>query len=57
MLDIKEIDKEIKKLEESDRTNMTVYERLSILYTVRDHFKNKDMVSQPTTSMMSNMMV
>jgi hypothetical protein len=56
MLDIKEINKEIKKLEESDRTNMTICERLSILYTVRDHFKNKDMVSQPTTSMMSNMM-
>ena len=47
MLDIKEIDKEIKKLENSDRTNMTICERLSVLYTVRDHFKDKDKVSQP----------
>lgn len=57
MLDIKEINKEIKKLEESDRTNMTICERLSILYTVRDHFKNKDMVSQPMSMTSSNMTV
>ena len=39
MIDIKEINKEIKKLENSSRTTMNVCQQLAILYIVRDHLK------------------
>lgn len=45
MIDVKEIDKEINRLENSNRTTMNVCQQLAMLYIVRDHLANK--VSQP----------
>ena len=39
MIDINEINEEIKKLENSE-TCYKVCEKLAMLYTVRDHYKN-----------------
>jgi hypothetical protein len=49
MLDIDIIDAEIKRFEDSDRTTMTICEKLATLYTVRDHLKKNEKVSQPIT--------
>lgn len=38
MLDMEEIDEEIKVLENADCTTYSVCERLAILYTVKEHF-------------------
>ena len=59
MLDIDIIDAEIKRFEDSDRTTMTICEKLATLYTVCDHLKKNEKVSQtPNNSLMSsNMMV
>ena len=40
MLDMKEINKEIKKLENCDMTTYNVCDKLATLYTVRAHYKN-----------------
>ncbi len=45
MIDIREIDKEINRLENSNRTTMNVCQQLAMLYIVRDHLTSK--VSQP----------
>lgn len=39
MINIKEIDEEIKKLESKDYTTYDVCEKLAILYTVKNNFK------------------
>ena len=39
MIDIKEINNEIKKLENSNKTTMNICQQLATLYTVRDHLK------------------
>ena len=44
MISIKEINKEIEKLENSSKTTMSVCQQLAILYTVRNNLK---MVIQP----------
>ena len=41
MVDIKEIEEEIEKLENCDCTTYSICEKLAILYTVHDHLKNK----------------
>ena len=41
MISIKEINKEIEKLENSSKTTMNVCQQLAVLYTVRDHLNNK----------------
>lgn len=42
MLDMDEINKEIKKLEECNCTTYSVCQKLASLYIVRDHFKNSE---------------
>ena len=50
MLDVNIIDAEIKRYEDSDRTTMTICEKLATLYTVREHFNHKKKQSvTPTT--------
>lgn len=39
MLNVEEIHKEIKDLEQCDKTTYDVCKKLAILYTVRDHLK------------------
>ena len=39
MIDINEINEEIKKLEQCDYTTYKVCEKLAILYIVREHYK------------------
>lgn len=41
MIDIKEINKEIKRLEGSKKTTMNICQQLAVLYIVRDHLQNK----------------
>lgn len=62
MINIEEIEKEIEKLENCDCTTYKVCEKLSILYTVHDHFKNKvdnsnNMDMRTSTQMMNNSMI
>ena len=54
MIDIKEIEEEIEKLENCNYTIYDVCKKLSILYIVHDHLKNKpmDMRSSAQPSMM-----
>ena len=50
MLDMVEINKEIKKLEEECCTDYSTCNKLAILYIVRDHYKGtttKDTISEP----------
>lgn len=42
MLDLKEIEKEIKILENSNNTSYAVCNKLAILYTIQDHLKEKE---------------
>ena len=42
MLDMKEINKEIKALESYENTNYGVCNKLAILYIIRDHYKGAD---------------
>ena len=57
MIDIQEIEKEIKKLEEKD-TSYSTCEKLSVLYTVKDHYRppkeEAHMSMMPSPSGMSN---
>lgn len=41
MINIAEINKEIAKLENSNKTTMSICQQLAILYVVRDHLMNK----------------
>ena len=50
MIDIQEIEKEIKRLEEKD-TSYNTCEKLSVLYTVKDHYKPSS--GEMHTNMMS----
>jgi hypothetical protein len=52
MLDIKVINQEIRKLENSDVTNYYVCDRLATLYIVKDHYRAAaaDSVQQPMSS-------
>ena len=49
MIDINEINEEIKRLESKDHTTYDICEKLAALYMVRDHFK-------PTTTTTMNSM-
>ena len=52
MIDIKEIDEEIKKLESKDYTTYDVCEKFAILYTVKNNFKpSSAQKSMPVDSM------
>ena len=42
MIDILEVNKEIKMLEESNNTSYAVCNKLAILYIIRDHLKAKN---------------
>lgn len=42
MLDMKEINDEIKKLESTDCTTYNICDKLAKLYIVRDHYRNAD---------------
>lgn len=42
MIDLKEIEKEIKMLENSNSTSYSVCQKLAILYTVKDHLMEKE---------------
>jgi hypothetical protein len=57
MIDIAEIEKEIKKLENSDCTTYGVCDKLAKLYIVRDHLKDINKMESPmmATSMSSVM--
>lgn len=61
MIDIEEIEEEIKRLEDSDCTTYSICEKLSILYSVRDHFgksnitKNTPPVKQQSPNGMTAM--
>lgn len=48
MIDIKEINKEIEKLENSNKTTMNICQQLAILYVVRDHMqKESKTITEP----------
>lgn len=50
MIDINEINEEIKKLEESECTTYPICQKLAILYIVRDHFnKNNNIMMSSST--------
>ena len=49
MIDIKEIDEEIKRLENSDCTTYRVCEKLASLYTVKHYFSKRDSVENKNT--------
>ena len=40
MLNLKEINQEIKNLENSENTSYSICQKLAILYIVRDHLEN-----------------
>lgn len=42
MIDIKDIEKEIEKLENSDCVTYNICDKLAMLYIVRDHYYNKE---------------
>lgn len=48
MLDMKEIEKEIECLENSESTSYAVCQKLAILYVVRDHMGGKGTTSSAT---------
>lgn len=50
MLDMKEIEEEIMKLEECNYTTYDVCKKLAILYTVRDHYNDQRTAAMPTTA-------
>ena len=50
MLNMEEIHKEIKALEECDKTTYDVCKKLAILYIVRDHLKEPEMKYAGTES-------
>lgn len=55
MININEINEEIKKLEQCDCTTYKICEKLAILYIVRDHYKgggNGTSTTAPTTMTM-----
>ena len=54
MIDINEINEEIKKLENSDCTTYEICGRLAKLYIVRDHFKSSSDMKSATPSMMNS---
>ena len=51
MLNIKEIEEEIMKLEECDYTTYDVCRKLAILYIVREHYGQKNSTVASTTRM------
>jgi len=57
MINLYEIEEEIKKLEDSECTSYHVCEKLAILYTVHDHLKTKSNTAveqrSPAPSMMN----
>lgn len=56
MIDIKEINEEIEKLENSNCTTYDVCGKLAKLYIVRDHFKGSSDMKSATPSMMNSSM-
>lgn len=56
MIDIKEINEEIEKLENSNCTTYNICSKLAKLYIVRDHFKGNSDVKNATSPMMNSSM-
>jgi len=58
MINLKEINEEIKKLENSDCTTYSICDKLAKLYIVRDHFQNgnSNNITKMESPMMNNMM-
>lgn len=57
MIDLEQINEEIKRLENCNCTSYSVCEKLAILYTVRDHYSkpinSSNSMMKSTSSMMS----
>ena len=57
MIDLEQINEEIKRLENCNCTSYNVCEKLAILYTVRDHYSkpinSSSSMMKSTSSMMS----
>lgn len=53
MINMSEIEEEIKKLEKCDCTTYDVCKKLAILYTVKDHYRGNEVneMRSPTPSM------
>ena len=51
MLDLHEINKEIKMLEECDCTTYSICSKLAILYIIRDHYEDAAMRESSTEHM------